>query len=27
VPAQQLLSQYMAAVKARGATPERNWER
>lgn len=27
VPAQQLLSQYMAAIKARGATPERNWER
>lgn len=27
VPAQQLLGQYMAAIKARGATPERNWER
>jgi TRAP-type transport system periplasmic protein len=24
---QQLLSQYLAAVKARGATPERNWDR
>jgi TRAP-type transport system periplasmic protein len=27
LPAQQLLNQYMAAIKARGATPERNWAR
>ena len=27
VQAQPLLSQYIAAVKARGAKPERDWER
>lgn len=27
VPAKQLLEQYMAAVKARGAAPERQWDR